>query len=372
MQRTRGILTQKRLWQIGLTLCLVFVVVWARALLWQAILQLFFGMLVALLAMPFMRRLEKHFSTAVAASLAMLGIGAVFFGAILILLPFVVEQVRQLMGMLPILYVRAGEWMQKGEEWLAQNGIVVNADLKNTILTKGQELISGIIPATIEKAGGMMDKLGKLLLAPAFAFYFLRDRKRIGGWLLLLLPVGWRDTVVRVLREMRRETTGFLRGQLMVSAAVGSLTGFGLLLIGMQSWLLLGTVMALLELLPYVGPFLGGIFVILFALQGGLSQALWALGVVIMVQQLENGMISPKLMSDATRLHPVAVLLSVMLGGMAGGMLGILLAIPLLLCARAALRVISLRAQHQEGVAEGYYPDKYEPAAPKREPERAR
>ena len=76
--------------------------------------------------------------------------------------------------------------------------------------------------------------------------------------------------------------------------------------------------MGVLELIPYVGPFLGGVLVALFSLPGGLARTLWALGVVIVVQQLEGGMLSPQLMSDATRLHPVAVVLCVMLGGTAG------------------------------------------------------
>ena len=91
-----------------------------------------------------------------------------------------------------------------------------------------------------------------------------------------------------------------------------------------------------------MGPFLGGALVFLFAWQTGLSRLLWAMGVVVLVQQLEGGMLSPQLMSDATRLHPVAVVLCVMVGGKAAGVAGILLAVPLVLCARAALRVISL------------------------------
>ncbi|MEG0742109.1 MAG: AI-2E family transporter, partial [Clostridia bacterium] len=91
---------------------------------------------------------------------------------------------------------------------------------------------------------------------------------------------------------------------------------------------------------------IGGVLVLLFSLQSGLSRMLWAMGVVVLVQQLEGGMLSPQLMSDATRLHPIAVLLCVMLGGMAGGVGGILLAVPLVLCTRAALRVLSLHRPH--------------------------
>ena len=87
---------------------------------------------------------------------------------------------------------------------------------------------------------------------------------------------------------------------------------------------------------------LGGVLVVLFALQGACPDPVGH-GVVIVVQQLE-GMLSPTLMSDATRLHPVLVLLAVMVGGMAGGVMGILTALPAVLCGRAALRVLSLRA----------------------------
>ena len=147
---------------------------------------------------------------------------------------------------------------------------------------------------------------------------------------------------------MRREAGGYLRGQLLVSLAVGGFTGLGLLLCGVPSWLLLGFLMGLLELIPYVGPFLGGVLVALFAWPGGWSRMLWSLGVVVLVQQLEGGMLSPQLMSETTRLHPIVVLLCVMAGGAAGGIAGVLLAIPAVLCLRAALRVIQLKRLEEQ------------------------
>ncbi|MEA5013606.1 MAG: AI-2E family transporter [Candidatus Limiplasma sp.] len=348
MHTARGAPIRKRIWQGALLLILALAAVWARALLWQAVLQLFFGMLAAMAALPVMRLLERRLPPGLSASLSMLAVTAGLVGALLLLVPFVLEQARQLMGMLPLFYAQMSHWMQQAESWLAENGIGLGEELKASLLENGQTLLTDVVPATMAQAGNLLDGLSKLLLAPAFAFYFLRDRKSIGGWLLLTLPVHSREMAVRLLREMRRELAGFLRGQLMVSAVVGSLTGLGLLLVGLPNWPLLGTVMGVLELIPYVGPFLGGVLVVLFALQGGLPQTLWALGVVVVVQQLEGGMLSPKLMGDATRLHPVLVLLAVMVGGLAGGIMGILLSLPVALCARAALRVISLHAQSPE------------------------
>ena len=186
------------------------------------------------------------------------------------------------------------------------------------------------------------------MLAPGFAFSLLRDRRRVADWLLSLLPPGRREMTVRIVREMGRESVGYLRGQLLVSLAVGGFTGLGLLLCGMPSWLLLGLLMGILELIPYVGPFLGGVLVALFAWPEGWSRMLWSLGVVVLVQQLEGGMLSPQLMSETTRLHPIVVLLCVMAGGAAGGVAGVLLAIPAVLCVRAALRVIQLKRLEEQ------------------------
>ena len=97
-----------------------------------------------------------------------------------------------------------------------------------------------------------------------------------------------------------------------------------------------------MELIPYVGPLLGGGVVLLFSLQAGTGRMLWALAVVLLVQQLEGSWLSPQMMSDATRLHPVVVLLCVMAGGSLGGVGGILVAVPALLCLRAVVRVYLL------------------------------
>lgn len=316
---------------------------WARDLIWQAVVQLFFGMLVALAALPVMKRLEKRFPPGASATLSITSLSALLIASLLLLAPALITQGRQLIAMLPAMYNAAEEWLVRAQGWLAENGIALDGELRGSLLSRGEEALSAAAPAAMAWVGGVAGSLGKWMLAPVFGFYFLRDRRQIGQWLLSLTPVEKRDVIVHILREMRRETAGYLRGQLMVSAVVGGLTALGLMFCGVPAWLLLGVIMGVLELIPYVGPFLGGVLVALFSLPGGLARTLWALGVVIVVQQLEGGMLSPQLMSDATRLHPVAVVLCVMLGGTAGGIGGILLSVPLLLCARAALRVIGLR-----------------------------
>lgn len=293
----------------------------ARKLLWQSAVMLFWGMVMALAALPLMKRLEKKLSISAAAALSMAALGLTAALSIGLLIPAVLSQMRQLLGMLPSLLENVSRYLP----------------MKEMLLDTGA--LSAAAPRVMGWMGGMAGSIGQWMLSPLFAFYFLRDRKRIAQRGLMLLPGDKRALIVRILREMRRETAAYLRGQLMVSAIVGGLTAVGLLFCGVPSWLALGLMMGVLEWIPYVGPLMGTALIALFALPLGLARMLWAIGVALVVQQAEGSLLSPQLISDATRLHPALIVLCIALGGGAAGVSGILLSVPLVLCLRAALRV---------------------------------
>ena len=96
--------------------------------------------------------------------------------------------------------------------------------------------------------------------------------------------------------------------------------------------------MGVMELIPSIGPLLAGIPAVLLGLTGGWNRALWTLAVLVGVQQLEGGILSPRMLSGATKLSPLTVLLSISAGGLLGGTLGMLLALPVVVSLRGALR----------------------------------
>lgn len=316
---------------------------WSKAWLWQAAGQLFRAMVLSLIALPAAKRLEKRMGTGISSALALAGVLLVLTGLVMLFAPPLIRQGRELGALLPGLYDPLVRMAERLQGILGRIGLVWEDGVRDTLLHKGQELLGSALPAAVGWLSGVAGSIGKWMLVPVFSFYFLRDRKQIGNWLATLLPVGLRRLTVRIVREMKRETAGYLRGQLMACAVVGALTAAGLFCCGVPSWLFLGFAMGVLEFIPYAGPFAGGVLAVLFALPGGTARTLWTLGVVVAVQQLEGMVLSPKLMSDATRLHPLAVVLCVTAGGAAAGFSGVLLAVPLVLCIRAALRVISLR-----------------------------
>lgn len=336
---------KKKIWLLlGAAAAAVFL--WkGRALVWLAARHLFLGWIAAMAALPLMKRLEKHLNASLSAGLAIAALNVVWAAALFLLLPAVIRQGRQLLGLLPGFWLgieNAGNTMQS---WLARHGVEgVNLEMQSALITRAQDALGAAIPAVISRLRGMAGGLGQWLLAPVFGFYFLRDRHMISAWLQSLLPNTWRDAAVSMVREMKRETLGYLRGQLMVSGLVSALTAVGLLFCGVPSWLALGVWMGVLELIPYIGPLVGSVMVALFTLPMGLWRTLWALGVVLVVQQLDGSVLTPKLISQTTRLHPAVVILCVVVGSAAAGISGVLLSVPLVLCLRAVWRAMALYA----------------------------
>lgn len=320
------------------------VVLWRfRGLIALAVKQLMLGIAVALMALPLMKKLERRLPGSAAAAMAIAMLNAALAAVVFLLVPVLIRQGRELTALVPSLWQGAEEVAAKLQMWLERHGgSGMEMEMQSALLARGKEALGEAVPALVNRLRGMAGDVGQWLLAPVFGFYYLRDRRMFGRKLMMLLPVGWREPGVRMLKEMRRETACYLRGQLLISGAVGALTAAGLLLCGVPAWLALGAVMGVLELIPYVGPLIGGVAVALFTLPQGLWRTLWALGVVLAVQQAESSALAPGLISQTTRLHPTVILLCILLGGAAAGVAGILLSVPLVLCGRAALRVLLL------------------------------
>jgi predicted PurR-regulated permease PerM len=128
---------------------------------------------------------------------------------------------------------------------------------------------------------------------------------------------------------MNAAVGGFFRGQLVVALIVGILVSIGLLIIGLPFWLLIGMVAGFFNMIPLVGPYIGGIPALVIALTTKEPiTGLWVVLIMVTVQQIDNHFISPIVMHRVVKLHPVLVMLALLLGGTLGGFFGLLVAVP--------------------------------------------
>jgi predicted PurR-regulated permease PerM len=176
-----------------------------------------------------------------------------------------------------------------------------------------------------------------LVLAPIIAFYLLIDLPHTTAVIQSLIPPGSRDEVNLVGRKLARTLGSYLRGQLAVALIVGLLCSIGLSIIGLRFAFIVGMIAGLFNIVPLIGPWIGGIPGVIIALTtGSVVKALLVVAVMAGVQQIDNHFITPQVMQRAVKLHPSAVMLALLAGGTLAGFVGLLLAVPV----TAVLRII--------------------------------
>jgi len=157
----------------------------------------------------------------------------------------------------------------------------------------------------------------------------LRDKDLFRKLIVAQLPPSERAEILRIGNDANHLLRQFVYGYVLVSLIIGALTAAYLWLIGVDYALLLGIVMGIADFIPYFGPVLASIPIMVIAyLQSPLLALYAALGMVVL-QHLEGSLITPKVMGDRIGLHPLLTIFVVMVGAYWFGLLGSVLAVPL-------------------------------------------
>jgi predicted PurR-regulated permease PerM len=154
-----------------------------------------------------------------------------------------------------------------------------------------------------------------------------------------------------LLLRMERSLTSYVKGQALVSLIVGTSAGVGIWLLGVLGLLpdgqkyalLFGAWVAITELLPYLGPWLGAIPPFIYALVVNPISAVWVALLFLGIHQVEGHIVVPNVMGSALRLHPLLVIFGLLAGGEIYGLPGALIALPLLAAGRAMWEFFSER-----------------------------
>jgi len=161
--------------------------------------------------------------------------------------------------------------------------------------------------------------------------------------LLALLPRSRRPLALETLTEMGDALRRWLVARLIAMIIIGLLTTVGLSVIGVPSALALGLFAGLAEFIPLVGPIISAVPILVVALGQSPDMALWALALIIIVQQLESNIITPLLQQHAIALPPALSLFAVIAAGLLFGAIGVLFAGPLTVIAFVAVKLLYVR-----------------------------
>jgi predicted PurR-regulated permease PerM len=161
------------------------------------------------------------------------------------------------------------------------------------------------------------------------AYYWTLEGELVTRRLLFFVPLNRREEVRTLIAEMEGTIGSYFRGQAILCVLVGFLSLIGYWLIGLPYALGLALVMGIFEAIPMIGPTLGAIPAVLVAFSTSPEQVLWVLGVVMVIQILENNLLVPRVMNQSVGVNPVISIVSIAAFGAFFGVGGAILAIPL-------------------------------------------
>ena len=187
-------------------------------------------------------------------------------------------------------------------------------------------------------ASGTASLLGWTFFVLLVSFYLLHDLKRVVPSIAELLPAGYASDVQRLATELGPIWNAFLRGQVTLALVMGLIVGLSMWVLGVRYPLVLGLLAGLLEFIPVFGPLIAGAFAVLVALFQppnwlGLSPISFAVVVAvaqILLSQVENSVLVPRILGGSLNLHPVIILVGAIVGANLAGIVGIMLSAPVL------------------------------------------
>lgn len=166
------------------------------------------------------------------------------------------------------------------------------------------------------------------IIIPIIVFYMLKDTEYFKNQMILLIPKKNRSKTLELFRDINNVFGKYLRGQLMVSIFVGILTAILLIIIKVKYALILGIFSGLCNIIPYFGPIIGIIPTIIFSLLDSTSKAVYAILAYIIIQQIESGILAPKIIGESVGIHPIYIIFALIMGGKLYGVTGFIIAIP--------------------------------------------
>jgi predicted PurR-regulated permease PerM len=266
--------------------------------------------------------------------------------ALVYIIPVVSHQAVQFSKDLPRFLDRA----QEGLSNLARKlGLTVNGnDLFESFKPKGA---AARFFARLTSAGaGAVRAVITALLGIVVAFYLLVDLPKLKQAVKSAVPARRRAEALDLGTKLSTAVGGYFRGQLLVAAFVAAASMGGLWLVGMPYWAPVGLIAGLFNLVPLIGPFIGAIPALFIAfstdhrgpgpirfLSPGWKMAVGASVVLLVIQQIDNHLISPRVVHRTVKLHPLTVMLSLLAAGTVLGLWGMLLVIPVVAAAKILL-----------------------------------
>lgn len=313
----------------------------------------FIGFIVAWLLEP----LATKFATKMPRVLACILTYLIIFGGIILIFVFTVPTfssgISEIVSVVPDIVDNVQDMASDLLESLGNSTQVEN--YKDAMLSKIEEVGTNLVntlPNTIWNFGrGVVSGATNIILGLMIGFYILFDFRKIQGHLLSIIPKYWHNNAKDLMKRINGKLRSYVVGVLLIMFLVFITQSIGFSLAGLSAPFLFALFCAITDVIPYIGPWIGGAPAVIVGLTIDPMVGIFCLVSVVVCQLLENNFYQPLIMGKTMKLHPVTIMLGLLLFNYFFGMIGMIVATPLI----ATLKIIFEFIMEHSYLGEKFY-----------------
>jgi len=247
---------------------------------------------------------------------------------LVLLIPAIVQQIGDIANNFPQYYSRISTEFGNIKDFNLTHNFITNLETNlQGLRTDLGSATGGVLNTLSAIFGGLFSLIGVLVIT----FYLIIEEQAMRRFLQNIVPPKYLPKVTGMLDDIQQKMGMWLRGQLVLCLAIFIVTFIGLSILGVKNALVLALFAGVMEIVPFIGSTIGAIPAIFF----GFAEATWlgfaVIGLYILVQQLENNLLVPKVMQKSVGLNPLVVIIVMLIGAKIAGIVGVLLSVPTVL-----------------------------------------
>nr|WP_244991459.1 AI-2E family transporter [Clostridium senegalense] len=203
------------------------------------------------------------------------------------------------------------------------------ANFMTVVYEKVQLLFNELANSAVEKIIQLGENILLFLIVPTVIYFFLCDDNLILSGLLKFIPNSERPALRKTLLHIDKVLERYIITQFELCGIIGVLTFFSLAFLKVKFPVLLSVINAIFNIIPYFGPVIGAVPIIILSSMTSIRTAVYVSIVLAIIQQIEGDIIGPKIIGDSVNAHPLTILILLLIGGNIGGIIGMIIVIPI-------------------------------------------
>ena len=306
---------------------------------------LFIGIVIAWLLNPVVNYMQKKgIRRIIGVSLSYVVLIALIYLILNSIIPLAYNQISDLSQLVPKIISNIESIIDKVLGHFNNIDAINVSELKDKIIGVADGYANGIyndLPNHIvDIVRGFISGAGTFLIGMIIGFFLLLGFNNVGDSLMIFVPGKFQETTKELTGKITKALRGYVNGALFDASIIFVACSIAFALIGLKSPILFALFCALMNVIPYAGPYIGGFPAILVAFSQSMGIGIGVTLSIIIIQALEGNIMSPIVMSKTTKLHPVTIIVGLLIFGHFFGIVGMLLSTPIISVGKVVIEFI--------------------------------